>query len=99
MEGLGLIVILLGIYMAPWFIALVRGHRNTVAIFALNLLLGWTLIGWVGALVWALMNQDPAPAPYPYPQQQPQMVPPPQQQTPSLDLAARPQNAPRRSAR
>jgi hypothetical protein len=25
-----------------------------VAIFALNLLLGWTLLGWFAALVWSL---------------------------------------------
>jgi hypothetical protein len=30
------------------------GKHNAGAIFALNLLLGWTLVGWVVALVWAL---------------------------------------------
>jgi Superinfection immunity protein len=28
------------------------------AIFALNLLLGWTFLGWVAALVWALTNSS-----------------------------------------
>ncbi|MBD0257063.1 MAG: superinfection immunity protein [Cytophagales bacterium] len=28
--------------------------RNVVAIFLLNLLLGWSLIGWIVALIWAL---------------------------------------------
>ena len=32
--------------------------KNIAAIFALNLLLGWTLIGWVIALVWALTVDD-----------------------------------------
>ena len=27
--------------------------RLRLAIFVLNLFLGWTLLGWVGALVWA----------------------------------------------
>ena len=27
--------------------------RNAAAIFVFNLLLGWTLVGWVAALVWA----------------------------------------------
>jgi hypothetical protein len=31
--------------------------KNRAAIIALNLLLGWTLLGWVGALVWALMKE------------------------------------------
>lgn len=29
-------------------------HPKTTPIFALNLLAGWTLIGWIGALIWAL---------------------------------------------
>ena len=29
------------------------GKKNSGAIFVLNLLLGWTLVGWVIALVWA----------------------------------------------
>ena len=37
--------------------------RNANSIFALNLLLGWSVIGWVVALVWALANDAEAPAP------------------------------------
>jgi Superinfection immunity protein len=37
----------------PRLIALWRRHRQTLAIFILNLFLGWTLLGWVDALVWA----------------------------------------------
>lgn len=51
----GLLVIIVGvIYFLPTIIAFNRAKRNKVAIFALNLLLGWTFIGWVIALVWAL---------------------------------------------
>ena len=42
-------------YLLPSFIAIPK--RNAAAIFALNLLLGWTLLGWVVALVWA--RKDP----------------------------------------
>lgn len=38
----------------PSIIAFARGHHNRFAILALNVFLGWTLIGWVLALVWAL---------------------------------------------
>lgn len=41
---------------APTIIALFRDHINTLAIFATNLLLGWTGIGWVVALIWSLTN-------------------------------------------
>jgi Superinfection immunity protein len=30
-----------------------RGHRQSLAIFILNLLAGWTAIGWIIAIVWA----------------------------------------------
>jgi TPR repeat protein len=42
------------IYFLPSIIANARHHNNAMAIFALNLLLGWTLLGWVAAIVWAL---------------------------------------------
>ena len=40
-------------YFLPFIIALIRGHHQGLAIFLLNLLLGWTFIGWVASLVWA----------------------------------------------
>ena len=40
-------------YFLPSFIAAASGHRNGGAIFLLNLLLGWTVLGWVVALAWA----------------------------------------------
>jgi hypothetical protein len=33
-----------------------RRHRNLAAIVVLNLLLGWTFLGWVGALIWAIIR-------------------------------------------
>ena len=41
-------------YLLPAVIAFRRNHHQRMAIFALNLLLGWSVIGWVGSLVWAL---------------------------------------------
>ena len=46
-----LITILTAGYMLPWAIAATRGKSNTGAIFWLNLLLGWTVVGWIIALV------------------------------------------------
>lgn len=40
-------------YFLPTLIALLRGHHNGFAIFLTNLLLGWTLIGWIVALIWS----------------------------------------------
>jgi len=50
-TGWILLLVLLGIYFLPTIVA--GRHHNSSAIFVLNLLLGWTFIGWVIALVWA----------------------------------------------
>lgn len=57
LPGLVALLVFLCLYFLPTAIAHRRRHRNTLALGALNLLLGWTLLGWVAALVWALMDQ------------------------------------------
>ena len=52
--GLAFLAVALAVYFLPTVIAYARVKRNIWAIFALNLLLGWSVIGWVIALVWAL---------------------------------------------
>ena len=49
-----LLVILIGLYFMPTVIAVVRRHHNCNSIAVLNLVAGWTLIGWVVALVWSV---------------------------------------------
>jgi hypothetical protein len=44
------------LYLLPAIIAYSRGHPDTVAITALTILLGWSFIGWVVALVWSLKD-------------------------------------------
>ncbi len=44
------------LYFLPSIIALARNKRDTTSILVLNLLLGWTAIGWVIALIWALKH-------------------------------------------
>lgn len=45
-------VITLG-YMLPWAAAATRGRSNQAAIGLLNFFLGWSLVGWIVALVLA----------------------------------------------
>jgi hypothetical protein len=52
LHGPGMLV-----YFIPSFVAVARNHDKRFPIFALNLVLGWTVIGWMGALVWSLMRQ------------------------------------------
>lgn len=42
-------------YFIPTIIAIKREHPNRVAIICLNVLLGWVIIGWVGALIWSVL--------------------------------------------
>ncbi len=43
------------IYFIPALNA--RGKNRAPAIFVLNLFLGWTIIGWVGALIWSMCEK------------------------------------------
>lgn len=51
-----ILVIIMIIMFIPWFIAMIRGIKNTLGIFLLCLFLGWTYVGWVGALIWAVVE-------------------------------------------
>jgi len=52
-----LLAVVLGlvVYFVPSIVAVKREppHPQLLPIFLLNLFLGWTLLGWVGALVWS----------------------------------------------
>ncbi|MEE2525068.1 superinfection immunity protein [Hyphobacterium sp. HN65] len=53
-------VVIVGVLMMflPTLIALLRGHHNAFAIFLTNLLLGWTVIGWLIALIWSTTARE-----------------------------------------
>jgi len=48
------------IYFLPTILALARGHLSALAIFLLNLFFGWTLIGWIVALIWSCTGNTAA---------------------------------------
>ncbi len=66
MDGTVAIVLIFGlfIYFIPYIVSSARGKQNSLAIFLLNIFLGWTLVGWVVALVWAV-SKDNIPQPVP----------------------------------
>lgn len=47
------------LYFLPSIIG--RDKRDSTGIFLLNLFLGWTVIGWIIALIWACAAQPYAP--------------------------------------
>ena len=56
--GIIIFFIALYIYFIPAIVG--RKHDEAIAIAVLNLLLGWTLVGWVLALVWASTSSPKA---------------------------------------
>jgi hypothetical protein len=49
-------------YFLPAILAFARSKRDAMSILVLNFFLGWTAIGWVIALVWALKQDYPLTA-------------------------------------
>jgi len=56
-TGIILIIAAIMAYFVPTIIAVQDKKQNKTAIIALNVLAGWTFIGWVIALVWALTKE------------------------------------------
>ncbi len=46
-------------YLLPWAVAATRNRSNVAAIAMINLFLGWSLVGWVVALVMACGSDRP----------------------------------------
>jgi len=63
-EMLGMITFILmmvlaaGVYFLPSIIAASVNKKAGCAIFVVNLFFGWSLIGWVVALAWALVPDE-----------------------------------------
>jgi hypothetical protein len=55
------------VHFLPTIIAALRHSRNVVGIFLLNLFLGWTVIGWVVAMIWACTSEPKYVYGYAYP--------------------------------
>lgn len=48
------------IYLLPAFIAYQRSHPSRHAILVINVFLGWSIIGWLGALIWSATSAKTA---------------------------------------
>lgn len=66
-------------YLLPWAIAATRNRSNVGAIAMINLFLGWSLVGWVAALVMACgSDQTVVVVQHTYGPEQPHWQPPQQ---------------------
>lgn len=50
------IILSIFIYFIPTIIAYKKDHKNKIIIFIVNLLSGYSIIGWIISFVWALSN-------------------------------------------
>lgn len=41
-------------YFLPTIVASFRSAKRRALIFAINLVFGWTIIGWIATLIWAM---------------------------------------------
>ena len=48
------------LYLLPTYEAWRKKHANLTAIAIINVFLGWSLVGWVVAVVWAFKKPEPA---------------------------------------
>ena len=51
-----IVVVLLFLYFLPSINAMSRKHKNSDAILLVNLFFGWTVIGYLIALIWSATN-------------------------------------------
>lgn len=51
-------VVVFVFYFVPTVVAVARQHPNTAPIVVVNVLLGWTLVGYAVALAWAFLAID-----------------------------------------
>jgi len=63
MVHISLFLLFWAAYFVPAIVAYRRGHAQLPLIIAVNLLFGWTVLGWIACLVWSLTGPEaPKPA-------------------------------------
>ena len=84
-----LLAVLTGGYLLPWAIAATRNRSNVAAVALVDVFLGWTVVGWIVALVMACGSDRPvvvvqtyAPPALPLPPQPWAQTPQPWEQAP-----------------
>ena len=57
LTDLIMILTIFVLYFIPSYFAFSRKHSNFSGVFFLNFLLGWTVIGWLIALIWSYSSK------------------------------------------
>ena len=59
-KGMVMIIVLVMLYLLPTMLAWKRRSRRRWRITAINVLLGWTVIGWIVSMVLTFAYEPPA---------------------------------------
>lgn len=59
--GIALVILAVVFYFLPALIADKRKAASKVAITWINVIFGWTILGWIAALVWAVADAPARP--------------------------------------
>lgn len=58
---LALWAFMIALYMLPGLIARSRKHPHAARILVMNFFTGWTVLGWIGCLIWVFVPPPVAP--------------------------------------
>jgi hypothetical protein len=53
-----LMILAIALYFMPTIVAGYRHHNSLMLIMVLNILLGWTMLGWLALLIWACFGDQ-----------------------------------------
>ncbi len=54
--GLSVLLCTIALYVLPSILVVALKRTHVAGVIVVNLLLGWTLLGWVAALAWAVSS-------------------------------------------
>ncbi|HEY2920885.1 MAG TPA: superinfection immunity protein [Candidatus Binatia bacterium] len=61
LGGLLLLSLILAFYFLPVIIAAKLETKHEGMIFLINIVFGWTVLGWIAALIWAIVETPEEP--------------------------------------
>ena len=61
MENATTVIAVVVAYLIPTVMAISRKHRSVAAIAFVNVVLGWSVVGWLWAMIWSLTGNVHGP--------------------------------------
>lgn len=52
------LICIINIYFLPYTLAKRKGRNDRFWVFWVNLFIGWTILGWIGCIVWVQQDDE-----------------------------------------